>query len=326
MNPDRVLLVDLGDANGGYPMHPERFPGACVEPWRRGRIRTEALEWLLDGCDVVFTAETPYDYRLFEMAAARGVRTVVQGNLEFMRWITEDLPLPDLFLSPSTWHLERWPDRTQLLPFPVCRGRLPFTHRTEARTFLHVGGHPAMQDRNGTRLVLAAAQHLQSEARLVVRAQQRVARSLARGSRRVTLEDGRTLPDYWSVYDGADVVVIPRRFGGQSLPMNEALSLGLPVVSLDVEPQREFLPRSCLVPAHSPRMIRTQGGEVAWYDARPEDLAHTIDALASDPAIMAAASAAADRTAQARSWEHLGPQYTETFAALLESDQQPALA
>ena len=66
----------------------------------------QVREWL-DGLDVVFTVETPYDWRMPIWAREMGVRLIVQGNPEFIRHGQKDwLHLGDpIWWWPTSWRL-----------------------------------------------------------------------------------------------------------------------------------------------------------------------------------------------------------------------------
>ena len=316
LHPARTLVVDLSH-HQPYANHLDRYPDA----WRV--VRDDALTpelWreFVDGLDVVFTAETPYDYRLYDIAARAGVATVCQINPEFYRHETEpDLPRPTILIAPTTWRLDRMPG-VRHLPFPVDRDRCAFARRPLAGdgpvTFLHVAGHRAIYDRNGTSTVMQAIQHLRVPSRLIVRSQSELGGSLQRRSDvvdvQVVVDD---VPDYWRLYDDADVLILPRRYGGQSLPMNEALSCGLPVIATDVAPQDEWLPPATRVPVRRTRRWKSQAGMLDLYDAHPVALARTWDRLAADPELVGKLSEAADRYAQRISWDALHGCYLELF-------------
>jgi len=322
MRPAKTLVVTLGDLARGFAEHLDRYvpnvdQDVSVTEWTGGEIEDAAIDWLLEGVDVLYTAETPYDFRILERARARGVASIVQPNFEFCRWAQEpDLVRPDLFLLPTTWHAEKIPGPRVVLPFPVDRERCTFRLRERAGTFLHVGGHRAHLDRNGTRLVVQASRYLRSDARIVIRTQDRI--GWVRGLEMIH-ED---VPDYWRLYDVGDVLLAPRRYGGQSLPMNEAQSCGLPVLTLDMEPQREWLPKVSLVPVRRCRQIPTQGGPVAFAEPDPRRLARAIDYLATNDAEVKRLSLIANNYAATISWERLGPRYWETFAGVLDGKGQ----
>lgn len=323
MKPAATLVVQMGPLSP-YGEHLERYidglPDVAYATFADDRLPDQALDWLLERSDVIYSAETPYDYRLLEWARARGVATAIQGNHEFMKWITEpDLPRPDLFIAPSLWNLEYWPQPNVYLPFPVARDRLPFRRRTEARRFIHIAGHRAMQDRNGSRLFVQGLCYVRSEIQAVVRTQSRIGtyhhRPIPRNVHLAVTQDD--VDNYWDLYaDAGDVLVLPRRYGGQSLPMNEALSLGMPVVMLDVEPMNQVLPPEALIPHRGRRSLRCQAGEIHCYDCDPRAIAAKIDELASDPALVERLSKEADEYAEGISWRTLGPRYHEVLASL----------
>lgn len=316
LDPAKVLVVDMGGLSP-YEMHLERFPDATVLPFVDGV--EDVLCEFLEGLDVVWSAETPYWYELLTLAKARDVRTVICGNFEFLRWVTEDLCRPDLFQAPSTWHADRWPDNTVQLPFPVARDRLPFTLREGTPTFIHVQGHPAMQDRAGTRLLYGALRYVRHPMTVVIRSQ-RGAGSARRWQVRsgvdVRIEHG-DVENYWDIYAGADVAIQPRRYGGQSLPLNEASSLGMPVVVLDRDPERDLLPADALIAARPVRRLKVQSGEIQWWDASPRTLAAKLDELIEDEALVERLSKEADAYAESISWERLLPSYVGMFESLL---------
>lgn len=315
LRPAVTVLVSMRHVrgHGGGQEYPARFPDALTvlylvdgsagfEPYE------EALAALAT-CDTVLTVETPYDWRLLEDLPAHGVRTVVVGNREFLEWaVRPDLPRPNLFIAPSPWRLDEWPENTVLLPHPVDRERLPFRLRTRAGRFLHIAA-PAMKDRAGTGIVLEASQL--TDARIVVKAQAPLEITVKRPRRvEVVMHDWE---NYWDAYREGDVLVAPRRYGGQSLPVNEAMSLGMPVIALDKEPERSMLPAEGLVPAYRARDLHVIGGEIGLWDARPPDLAAKLTELWSSPELVEHLSRESDRRAEALSWDTLGPRWRRTL-------------
>lgn len=324
MRPDRVLVVDMGGATP-YEQRFDRYPDARVA--RLGAFTDDDVDWLLDGADALYTAETAYDDRILAEARRRGVATAVQANHEFFRWIPDrQLVRPDLFLSPSTWYLEKWPAPKLLLPFPVARDRLPFRRRERVDTFLHVAGHRAAADRNGTRLLLDALRYVREPIRVLIHSQSTIPHNLLRprGTRTYAEVEQADVADYWTLYDGCDALILPRRYGGLSLPINEALSAGMPVVSLDVEPQRRFLPAEGLVPPTRASRLRLISGQVDWWRCDPRHLARKIEQVATDPELVARLSDTSDAIATRLSWEAMEPRYRRVFETLAEHGPEEA--
>ena len=282
LEPERTLVID--HPNDPYDRHPERFPDARTV--RMAELDEDAMAWLCDGVDVIYSAETFYSDLVPERARELGARTVMHGNFEFLRWIAHpDLVRPDAFWAPSTWQLARWPEDTRLMLMPVASDRFTPRERTGARRFLHLAGHPAMADRAGTRMVLRALRYVREKVEIIIRSQQPLRRPGASPNVTVRMEIGDR-GEYWEPYDEADVLLFMRRFGGLSLPLNEGLAAGLAIIAMDVEPQAEFLHHSGLIPARAVRHLRTAGGVIPTYDALPRALASKIDQLARGPELV----------------------------------------
>lgn len=320
MDPAKIFGVDMQELSP-YPNDWARsYDMDKLQVVPLGEINERKVRRFLNGLDVVWGAETFYVEWLADMAREMGVKTALSCNFEFMPFLDPKRPRPDLFLAPSTWNVDRWPAPTIHLPFPVDRKRLPFVKRERVETFLHIGGHRAMRDRNGTRLVLAATRHVRTPCTVLVRSQSPVGSQLPHPQQRAVVEiDRRIVADYWTLYDRGDVLLAPRRYGGLSLPMNEALSRGMPVVSFDVPPQNEFLPKEGLIKAKASPM-RVQPGTVEWYDGNARDLGQLMAELVATPGLVQRLSTAANAYADTISWDTLKPVYEEVFEALMRGN------
>lgn len=318
LKPAATLLVRSWNISP-YAEHLGRYPGAILCDYEDGGLDFGAMEEFVRSVDVILTCETPYDYRLFDLAREYGVATVVQGNLEFLAWLTQPtLQRPDLFLAPSTWELDRWPAPTVHLPFPVDTEKFPPALRYQAKSFLHVAGHKAMRDRAGSRFVLAALRHVRApNVEVTVRSQSRM--GTAGKPEHVKIIDG-DIEDHRDLYLGADVLLAPRRYGGQSLPLNEAMSLGMPVIALNREPERSILMPESLVPARVQTRSRCQAGELEIWGTDPRHLAKVIDRFATDPGLVVRASDWSIQQAERISWKKLLPRYRKVFEGLLQGE------
>lgn len=312
----RTLVLTAGkDLTNGNPLspfaqHPEWYDSGDVMhvEWNAGgETPTNTLKQFCDGLDVIFSAETFYwdDFPL--IARELGARTVLQCNMEFFPYLSRTPPpLPDAVWLPSPWLADKYPDAT-VFPFPVDRSAIPFRLRTEAKTFLHVIGHRTQQDRNGTRTVMHAFRSV-SPTKLIVRSQDPVTRiQLGTGVELdIRVDD---IPNSADLYSEGDVLILPRRFGGQSLVLNEALASGLPVLMTDCSPQNSFLPQPMLIPAHPSGTLRTAVGPIRLYDCAPRSLAEKVQQLMRDPGLVERLSTQANELADSISWETLRPRY-----------------
>lgn len=301
LQPERTLLIDLG-APGRGPTDHDRFPGALVHQGPGHLVPDDTMHEFCDGLDAIWSAETFYAERFCDIARQHGARTILHANPELWK---HEFAEPDVVWAATPWELQRLPATTRVVPHPVATDRLPFRLRTSAETFVHVAA-PAFQDRNGTRLTLSAARRVKRTCKLIVRGLDRAER---RHGHVTIVGSSNTQADYWSAWpaDG-DVLVLPRRYAGLSLPMQEAAALGMPVVSLDLEPQRSWLPAECLVPAlPRPRRVQMVGGIFPVHDASVSAVAEVWQRLVDEPALVEKASRLMGEWAAANSWEALLP-------------------
>lgn len=314
MNPAACLVLDMTPGDRG------RGPFDAT-PWLEldADVRVdafpfsdEALDWLIDQADVIFAVEGPPPSHddFADRCAAAGVEFVIHVNPELYRpsyrGATTRLTLP------TSWHAERFPDAT-LLPMPVDRERFPFTLRTKATTFLHVSA-PAFHDRNGTALLLESLQHVESPITMLMHGVAGMNRCEDRiGNVRVVYTP--PCADHRDVYPlAADVLVLPRRYGGQSLTVNEAASLGLPCLTLDLPPLNNRPGVATVpVPYQSGYTVGMIGGNEHVWACQPGALAGAIDALVREPERVAALSLGADAWASEHSWGALLPTWREAL-------------
>jgi glycosyltransferase involved in cell wall biosynthesis len=255
LQPAKVLLVDSRPFNGpNVRQYPERLAvyGTMIT---NGFPTDDECHRFLEGLTRVLTCETAYNWELFREADRRGIKTYLQLNFEFADHLTDrDLPLPTRFLAPSTWKMDvlkgRFGDRVVLLPPPTfaddfASARLANHRRTGRRRFLHIVGKPAHGDRNGTMLLMYAMQRSRGDFELVVKSQQPLQPIIK--DKRITW-DSSAPDDQWRLYAGFDALIMPRRYGGLCLPMNEALTSGLPVIMSNTSPNDSILPHGWLVP------------------------------------------------------------------------------
>lgn len=323
VQPEVTLIPDF-TAYGHQPPDMSIYPGAIK--WDRpfGYMRDfqeidepdPYIDHMLDNVDCVFTCETPYNYYLFTEARRRGIRTVLQPNFEFLRYMRPDgCPEPDVFGMPSTWHLDRirqmLPGRdVRHLPVPVDGDVLPFTPRTELKRILHTCGTVAQPDRNGTQVFFQAMELLlDTDLTAVVHSQRDTIGMTPPPNVELRLD---TLRNYYDFYRPEfDLFVMPRRWGGLCLPMQEALAVGMPVLMPNCEPNSTVLPGSMLTPCHLFGQMECTS-MIDLYDVNPADLASQIRQW-QYPDLMVQGSEWAQQWRNAHTWDALWPQYVDAF-------------
>lgn len=316
LRPHKTLVVDfteinrqMGKKTGFYP---ERFPGARIT---NGYPTNEDLDWLLDDMDTVLTAETPYNHDLFDMARDKGVRSVLHYNFEFLGNLQDKIPFPDVLLAPSLWRADEVKKLAEengiewgYLPLGVNRAELPFRLRKEAKVFTHIAGIPAHNDRNGTLIFLKALEYLTEP--ITVKIYSQVPLPQFNPAPQVTVElVEQDIEDYRDLYSG-DVLVFPRKYAGQSLLLNEALSSGMAVLMTNCAPQDGFLHEDSLLPCEMGDTIRAKT-IIDTYECDPIEVAKAMDGLARNPKLVEELSLHSDKISQPIDWKYLTNFYTK---------------
>lgn len=292
-------------------------PGS-VRATRRSPMASD-IQWLLEGgapghpgdgpIDVLLTAETWYSHTVQQQAFEHGIRTVLYAMPE----MHDAREHADRIFVPTGWRQDLVPG-SKVLPMFVARDRLPFGHR-EKPVLYHVASN-AFHDRNGTELVLAAAQLMRSECRLLIRGDIAPGRSTSTRSR-VTIE---WLPHHFGPYYeawplDASIYIGPRRFGGLSLPLLEAQSLGMATVVLDRYPETQQVDDGTRVQCWTGETgISVKNGTIDADTCDPAVLAGVLDCLLEDDVELIAAQYDSMRVAETNTW----PELREQWLAALE--------
>jgi glycosyltransferase involved in cell wall biosynthesis len=79
-----------------------------------------------------------------------------------------------------------------------------------------------------------------------------------------------------NLYFGFDGMILPRRYAGLCLPMNEALMSAMPVFMTDLSPNNKILPERWLVPATQTGQFKAKS-IIDVYSANPKHLAELVD-------------------------------------------------
>jgi glycosyltransferase involved in cell wall biosynthesis len=286
LKPDYLLIINSG-THFKTPQFLEWYSGFNSIVTNGLIPNTQEYRQFLHNVDAFITCETPYNWRIMADANRDMKKSYIQYNYEFLDHLQNNrLPLPTKFLAPSYWNTEKvkdlYGDRVVYLPPPINlqefrNNRELNFNRSGVRRFLHVIGKPAIHDRNGTEIVLEALKHTNANFELVITSQHELKSEVK--DKRVTVDTSNN-DDFTTLYKDFDAMILPRRFGGLCLPMNEALASGLPVIMSDVSPNKKALPKKWLINATktSEFMTRTM---IDIYTANAKSLAKKIDWLCS---------------------------------------------
>jgi glycosyltransferase involved in cell wall biosynthesis len=323
MRPTKTLVIDCSSAKP-LPIRRDWYPDAR---WIHGLPKSEDCLRFLHGLDAVYTAETFYGRKeqpspMCQHAQQMGVKTVLHLNYEFLNRHEK----PALWAAPSKWHWGDIPNPKLFLPVPVETHRFNPQPADKATNFLCVIGRPAevringvTHERAGAKDLLLALQSVRSQIAVTVTCQEPGhVKHLLRANNiqippNVTLNvaDG-DVTNNWDLYTGQHVLISPRRFGGLSLPHQEACAAGMPVIAPAISPNTDWLPPEWLVPAV--RVGRfTAHTQCDLYKTDTEALAAKIDQFASDASFYRNAAEQAVTTAKQLSWEQLRPEYVRAL-------------
>lgn len=267
LQPDVTVVVDMSrlDPKGAWPQNLDAYPDAIITTWGGYTAPFDnptALRALQD-CDIIYTAETHYDERLQQMPS------ILHVNPEFFRH-----QQATQYWYPTVWRTGDLPPG-HIVPTPIDDERIALQIPGPGK-LLHVGGHRTWGDRNGSQIVHGILQRSVHPWKL-------------------TSQDGFRLhprvlgyvqpvgyvEDRWTLYDDAAILVSPRRFGGQSLPVDEAMARGLAVVMTDCSPNIETWP-IIPIPSKPGGRVKTPGGLMDTAQMLPKPLIDTIGTLMGD--------------------------------------------
>lgn len=320
MPVERTLLVRMPRAD--CIERPEWYPGAW--PIQYDNINHQLNENLvrqwLEGLDVVFTAETPYDWRLPNWAREMGVKVVVQANPEFYRHDKPEYAWqahPDEWWWPTTWRLRSLP-KGRVMPVPMPERPDVACHDTEGPLrILHVMGKRAFEDRNGTALLANALRCVTEDVIVTFHGIDGELPDIPTppNVERVMVPD--SVDDRWSMYENQHLLMLPRRYGGLCLPALEAAASGLAVVMPMWEPNDELCTK-IRIPVFRTRPISLACGTIESADPDHMDVGAFIDTMLAAPSVrhlvMRAQRYARDSVPH---WAEWRPRYLKAMEELL---------
>lgn len=282
LKPERVMVINSQSfsKNKQYPNWYRGYDCHHV----RGFPRSQEIEGFVKGLDVVLSCETFYNKDFISIARKHKVKTVLQYNYEFLDNLQRpELDLPDVLLSPSYWALEAvteaFGDRAKVLYLPpptnpdLFAGVRAKNVNQDYNKLLHIGGKAAHLDRNGTRSIIEMLEHSTADYKIVVRTQSKLDLNTKDPRLSIELDNVENREDMYSEFDA---MILPRRYAGLCLPMNEALMSGLPVFMTDISPNNKVLPKEWLVSAKKTEDFKART-TIDVYEANPKELARVVD-------------------------------------------------
>ena len=256
-------------------MFPERFPNSKITK----EIVQADIDWLLSDIDVLITVETPYFWDVYRQARAKGIKTVLMPMYEWLDRSRTELQYVDLFICPSesTYH-SMWGNKIQV-PTEIPVDLTKFTPQIvkKAKVFLHNSGHGGLYGRNSTLELLQAIPMVKSNVRFIINSQYKLDRI---DDSRITYTEAN-IKNYWNLYNGEDVWILPGKYGVAYVGIQEAMASGMPIMFTDMYPFNSYLPKELLIKPASINTIKiyaNQAEQSAVHD--PAIIAAKIDEVA----------------------------------------------
>ena len=290
LKPDRIMVVNSSGFSQNKAQHFEWYKGFNF--FVVGSFPTnEEVRRFLPGLTHVLCVENPYNFGLVHWGQEQGTKILVQSNYEFCQNIAEPwLPVPDKFIMPSFWKLDEMKKRfgenkVTYLPPPIDPDEFKKTReknlsREGKIKFLHVIGTPAAQDRNGTFDVLEAVRRSKGDFELTVRSQHPLSMDVFLDDPRIVYEV-ENIKENASIFDDFDALLLPRRWGGLSLTLNESMMAGMVPLVTDISPQDMWIPQEWRVKSIHKGAFPSKVGLIDFYSVDHQVYANKIDEFAA---------------------------------------------
>lgn len=227
---DRWLVIEQADLG---------WQGADLCDWRVQRWdgRAEMVEAFLDGLDAVFCVERTVPDDLFVRARRRKVRCVLAVNAEWYDPARAWFQHADLLIARTRVAAALVRDNpagvpVAYLPCPIDVSEFPYRRRGQVQRMVFSNGWGGVHDRKGWPEVRAVLER--DPTAIAVRSQ----RPLDAPKGVTVLGPCATSAE---LYADADLAVQPSRFEGVGLAMLEAMACGVPVLTTDAPPMRDYV-------------------------------------------------------------------------------------
>jgi hypothetical protein len=287
LRPNKVMLINSISFNKNK-QYPDRYKDYNCH-YVRGFPKIDDINDFLKDLDAVLTCETFYNNSFVSIARKKGVKTFLQYNYEFLDYLQRpEQELPDTLIAPSLWGFEAVTEafgtRSTVIHLPPPTTPDLFLKAKsnniikDYKKLLHVAGKMAHLDRNGTNTVIEMMKYSKADFQLVIKSQSKIDINIT--DSRISI-DTKSPDNKQDLYLGFDAMVLPRRYAGLCLPMNEALLSGLPVFMTDISPNDTILPKSWLVPSKKIDQFKART-MIDVYEAGPEALAKLVDDYVND--------------------------------------------
>ena len=283
LQPERIMLINSEPFNNNK-QHPEWYKDYENIIHTSGFAKNNEIVNFIKDLDIVLSCETFYNPIFLDIATDYKVKTVLQYNYEFLDYLAKpNKRLPNILCAPSLWNFDKvdrlFGRKTKVVHLPPPTDHNLFEDvrninlSKDHNRILHIAGKAAAKDRNGTETVIEMMKHSKADFELVIKTQSELKYGIS--DSRIKIEYDNP-DDRQYLYSRFDAMILPRRYAGLCLPMNEALLSALPVFMTNISPNSSVLPGKWLADSHKigELMTRTM---LDVYEADPFNLATIVD-------------------------------------------------
>ena len=320
LNPERILIIDSSSFNNNSQNY--HWYEGSEQLISKGIPDNRTVTKFISGLDIVISCETFYNKNFIGIARKNKVKTVLQYNFEFLDAMSDpNAWIPDVLLAPSLWRIdeveEKFGDKCIVTHLPPPTDEKLFEsnriiNKERSNKILHIGGKAAIYDRNGTNSVIEMLKYSKKDYELVVKTQSKLDIDCKDERLTILTNNEKNRED---LYSGYDAMILPRRYAGLCLPMNEALMSGLPVFMTDISPNNLVLPKEWLADSRFVRDFMARIG-IQLFEVDPEDLATTVDNYFDNNSLSSQKKMAFDIANKKYSYESLKQKYIDLFKSI----------
>lgn len=305
LKPHKVLMLE----NGVFQPFPERYKAFNSRLTKLDGFTWENIEWLTTDVDVILTMETFYDDRVVTVARQKGIKTALVTMCEMME--EKMMIKPDLFICPSTLDYQMIPEPKVYLPIPFNTDKLVWKERKEAKVFVHAASHGGVNGRKGTALLLEATRYIKKPVKIIINTWQTIINSDPRVEIRLV-----NYKNYWQCWREGDVNIHLQNYNGICLPISESFCSGMALLTTNIYPFNEWIPKECLFEPSGFYKTRISAGrmEVDAATIDPRVVAAKIDEMAFTD--ISDISKQGKVYAEQNSWHALLPKYLNVLEDL----------
>jgi hypothetical protein len=302
-------------------VHPHPRYESFADKWYSKEVRYDVRQsrQFLDGLDVLILFENAFNqWNTVKQAQGKGIKIVIVPMYE---WTPNPLPIePNLVICPSDLDVSYFDKYNWVrinIPAPN-EVDIPWKERTKAIQFVHNAGHGQVGYAKGTPEVLEAFNYTKSNARLLVRGQYnepRIKELFDKYQKHPKIDILYGDVSYNELFSIGDVYINAERYNGLSLPLQEAFSAGMLVMTTNRFPANTWLPNAPLIPVNKYENFKVSQTWLERSEVKPIDIAHKVDEWYNKD--IEVYSRLGKKWAEDNNWKNLKSDYSKAIESLL---------